>query len=212
MKLMLYILMSSPFCEHIMDSITRNFVCLTSLMLIATVAIYQFPLQFNAVGKGIEYNQFKLKSIVKVDGCHQFTIAGYLGPIMARHCKFDNLLTNGASIKSYDVPVFAKTGEYTQFPKPKVGAANIQVFRLLNGANQIVSKSINISNVTNCIANYSLINPIDYIEQGDSGAPIIQNGIVIGTQSGIDINQLELNHTKVPLQSKTGNLTYRNCV
>jgi hypothetical protein len=195
-----------------MDSITRNFVCLTSLMLMTTIAIYQLPNQFRVLSQNLENNQYKLNTVKKVEGCHQFTVSGYVGPIMARHCKFDNLLTNGSTINKYDVPIFVNTGEFFQFPKPKVGIANIQVFRLLNGVNQLVTKSINVHSVTNCIANYSLINPIDYIEQGDSGAPIVQNGIVIGTQSGIDINSQEFNNSDVPLQSKTGSLTYRHCV
>jgi hypothetical protein len=195
----------------IMDRISRNFISLASLLILTTIAIYQIPFQFKVLSQDIEHNQFKLKSVKKVDGCHQFTVSGFIGSIMARHCKFDNLLTNGSTINKYDVPIFVESGEFLQFPKPKVGQANIQVFRLLNGESQIVIKKININQVTNCIANYSLSDPKDYIEQGDSGAPIVQNGIVIGTQSGIDFNiQLPYN-SKFPLQSRTGNLTYRHC-
>lgn len=199
-----------------MDRNNFNFGCLTSILIIASVIIYQVPatlLSFNPLNYGITYH-FGLQSVIKNEGCHQFKVVGYDEYIMTRHCKFNQLLTNGTSVNNFDYPIFAKSGQFVQLPKPIMGPATIKVFRSYQGIKQIIPKPIIINQVSNCIARYTVSNQLDYLEQGDSGAPVTQNNIVVGTQSGIDSQHIIKNNSVdkfKPIKSSSGNITFKNC-
>jgi hypothetical protein len=121
-------------------------------------------------------SRFTLKTIKLVKGCTAFDLNGSPGVFrFARHCDGDTLRSG------VDSPQYVQSfGSSFALPKPRLGSGAI----LTVDKGQIVMVPVNVIGFrNNCAAEFDVTTPGDYVEQGNSGSALIQDGIVRGVLS-----------------------------
>lgn len=139
--------------------------------------------------------------------CHGFEVVGYPKQLItARHC-----LENGPSSASldgfqkWDQPMIGATKLAVTLKKPVLGLAEMWVSRAPNGGKGVVGVTlqkedtrifkiqVKINVVGVCTADFNVVKaPKEWVQQGDSGAAFVQNGLAVGSLSWGSNNLPEL--------------------
>jgi hypothetical protein len=125
--------------------------------------------------------RFQLNNIALVGGCTAFDLNGSPGEFrFARHCDGDTKVTG------IDGPQFVKgNGLGFVLPTPRLGEGEIITVE----NKRIVRVPVNIKGVYDgCVAEFDVTRRGDFIEQGNSGSALVQDGIVTGVVSYISGN------------------------
>jgi hypothetical protein len=146
--------------------------------------------------------RFKLNNVVSIYGCTAFDLIGTVGSLRyARHCIGSGYLYNP------DGPVFVDSYDQSfNLAKPNIGSAELVAI----DEDEIVRIPIEIVRYKNdCVAEFVTTKPNRYIQQRDSGAPIVQDGYVRGVLS-YGYNNIPNSDTGVK-RSTFGGAVYTNC-
>lgn len=167
----------------------KELIILVCLMSAASYWVSTLPKpslsqpQSNPIVTSPSLSKFNLIELEKTDNCYQFRTSK-TGPknITSLHCNLNSVVGN---LKDIDRPSEVGTTNTVELANPKVGPAYLVVYE--DEAKQTLkSIPIIIDEIINNGANYHLLNPLsDALVIGMSGAPIVQLGEVIGSQSGI---------------------------
>jgi hypothetical protein len=156
---------------------------------------------------------YKLETLSTQNGCYSFKMSKFAeNAISARHCVVP-VEHKAVSLINYESPVLT-SGEFVTLPNPVKGFASLTVIK----DEKIKTIPINIISVNQCVARYSVTSPKDYVQQGYSGAPVEQFGVVVGVQIAISKNHLILESPKKdsstlqsPAKSTEGYISYQYC-
>jgi hypothetical protein len=143
-------------------------------------------LQPNPITASSSPTKFNLIGLEKTKSCYQFmTSKTATKKITSLHCNLNSVVGN---LQDVDRPSEVGKTNTIELAIPKVGEAYLVVFD--DESNQTLkSIPIIIDEIVNNGANYHLANPLsDALIVGMSGAPIVQSGEVVGSQSGISQN------------------------
>jgi hypothetical protein len=135
-------------------------------------------------------DKFNLISLENNGSCYQFMTSrtGDLS-ITSLHCNLNSVV---GKLQDIDRPSEVGKTNSIELAKQSLGPAFLVVFED-ESKQKILSIPIIINKVVDNGADYSLVDPIKYsLAVGMSGAPIVQNGEVVGTQSGISLKPEDL--------------------
>jgi hypothetical protein len=157
-------------CSMIIFWVTTNYPRIDRVVT-TQIQTNQSKFPTSSVQDSKQNERYKLNDVVSINGCTAFDLFGTVGDFRyARHC------IGGGYLYNPDGPVLVDSFDQSfNLPKPNLGTA--QIITIEEG--EKVSIPIEIIRFKNdCTAEFVTTKPNLYIQQRDSGAPLIQDGYV----------------------------------